>query len=375
MINDLLLNSTIIVTFISLGNQFYVRENGITESSSISVKTMFGVSAGVLGCILMLNSVVVVPTVILDFRNIAIILSSIFAGPIASIITSIIIGVFRVIYFGTTTSSITALIIAIVMGIGCPIFGTIGISMRQKWMYKTVFCTIIGSLAYIFLVKNTIILLNILCAYWIGNSLIAILLYDYTNYLMISNEIYTKYKEESLKDFLTGLNNVRQFDKAFNSITSRISERGEYLSLLFIDIDFFKKVNDTYGHTEGDKVLQELGKVLLKTCGDFGIVSRNGGEEFSVMLVGCLPQQAINIAERVRTTVEKHQFTLTSGEMICITISIGVATYPQTTKDFSKLTEEADKALYKAKQTGRNKVVYLANNYEKEEHTLLLNRW
>lgn len=74
-------------------------------------------------------------------------------------------------------------------------------------------------------------------------------------------------------------------------------EREESLSLLLIDIDFFKKINDTYGHAEGDIVLKELSKVILKTCPNFDIVSRNGGEEFSVMLMDCIPQQAVTIAE------------------------------------------------------------------------------
>ncbi|WP_330602983.1 GGDEF domain-containing protein [Anaerosolibacter carboniphilus] len=104
-------------------------------------------------------------------------------------------------------------------------------------------------------------------------------------------------------------------------------------------------------------VLKELGKILLKICRNFDIVSRNGGEEFSVMLIDCHPQQAISIAERIRSNVEQNAFILSNGKIISITVSIGIAIYPDTTLDLSRLIKEADNALYKAKQTGRNKVV------------------
>jgi len=305
----------------------------------------------------MMHNITVVPKVIVDFRNIAVILAAIFGGFTAAIIASLITGVFRILYFGISLSSIVAFTIAVIMGIGCPFIVSRTISLKKKWAYTTLFCNIVGSIAFSILIDNTTLLVKLLSSYWIGWLLVAAILYNYTNYIVDSNELFRKYKEESAKDFLTGLNNVRQFDKIFNTVINQVVEREEHLSLLFIDIDFFKEVNDTYGHAEGDIVLRNLGGILLKSCRNFDIVSRNGGEEFSVMLMDCAPQQAINIAERIRRAVEKHIFTLSSGKNINITVSIGVATYPNTTADISKLIEAADGALYQAKQTGRNKVV------------------
>jgi diguanylate cyclase len=360
MVQDLFLNATILITFITIGNQLF-KDRGFSPSSSLRLKITGGIVMGILGCILMLYSVEIASKVIVDFRNIAIILAAIFGGFVSSIAAGIIIGAFRILHFGVTTSSIIGFIIALVIGIGCPIISLKEISLKKKWGYLTLFCNIMGSIAYTILINNTTLLIHLLSAYWIGSFMVAVVLYFYTTNLAVSNELFRKYKEESSKDFLTSLNNVRQFDKAFNEITNRLLEKEELLSLLFIDIDFFKKVNDTHGHAEGDMVLKELGKILLNTCRNFDIVSRNGGEEFSIMLMDCPPQQALNIAERIRSAVEKHPFTLSNGKTINITISIGVANYPETTQDFNQLIKKADTALYSAKQTGRNRVVPAEN--------------
>lgn len=356
MLKDLFINATILITFISLGNQL-LKNSTLSPSSPLIIRIVFGGLAGTFGCILMLFSMSVSPNIIFDFRNFPIIIASIFGGFISSIIVSIIIGFFRVIFFGATYYSIAAFIIAIIMGLGCSIITSRISSFNKKWLSLTLFSVFLASMGFIILINDKSLLVSLLPIYLISNLIVSLILYSYINTLVVSNELYRKYKEESSKDFLTGLNNVRQFDKIFNNITNRLAEKEESLSLLFIDIDFFKKVNDIYGHAEGDIVLRELGKILIKTCRDFDIVSRNGGEEFSVMLLDCTPQQGLIIAERIHTTVELNNFTLTNGKVINITISIGIATYPDTTTDFHALIKEADKALYMAKHTGRNKVV------------------
>jgi len=185
--------------------------------------------------------------------------------------------------------------------------------------------------------------------------------YIYTEYLCEIVELYTKLKNEATVDFLTGLNNVRQFDKTFNIFSQQTIRKGENLSLLFLDIDHFKKINDTYGHSSGDIILKDLADILKDTSRGFDIVSRNGGEEFSVLLSDCTSSNAVRIAERIRTNVEGNKFYISKDVSICITISIGVSTYPSITKDIDMLVENADLALYQAKRTGRNKVVLYSN--------------
>jgi diguanylate cyclase len=128
------------------------------------------------------------------------------------------------------------------------------------------------------------------------------------------------------------------------------------LSLLFIDVDFFKKVNDVYGHLNGDKVLKEISEILIKLSRENDVVTRKGGEEFTVLLSDCSLLEAKQVAERIRSEIENHSFISLNKEIIKITVSIGVSAFPETTKNPEILTEQADIALYKAKRDGRNRV-------------------
>jgi diguanylate cyclase len=165
-----------------------------------------------------------------------------------------------------------------------------------------------------------------------------------------------KLKNEATVDFLTGLNNVRQFKKDFYNFAQQTIRKGENLSLLYLDIDYFKNVNDTYGHSSGDIVLRNLAIILRNTCRSFDIISRNGGEEFSVLLLDCSASHAFRIAERIRKNVDANKFYVTDKSIINVTISIGVTTYPDITNNINNMIKNADAALYEAKRTGRNKV-------------------
>ncbi|NLI91624.1 MAG: GGDEF domain-containing protein [Peptococcaceae bacterium] len=168
--------------------------------------------------------------------------------------------------------------------------------------------------------------------------------------------LYRKYKEDSLKDHLTGLNNIRKFEQEIKKLHQDLIDK-LVVSILLIDIDHFKNINDSFGHKSGDKVLEDLSKLLLNVCRNSDIISRNGGEEFSVLLHNIPENEALEIAERIRETIEKNEFNINEEKIIKITVSIGVATYPDTVDNINLLFEKADSALYTAKKTGRNKVV------------------
>jgi len=206
------------------------------------------------------------------------------------------------------------------------------------------------------LLKSITGFLVIMIMYWTAYGIVSAITFTYVSYSLIANSIFRRLQKESTKDFLTDLNNVRQFDLILNNAMKNVREKDETLSILMVDIDFFKKVNDTYGHKEGDVVLKELGKILCKSCRSFDEVSRNGGEEFSVLLLDCPNSQAVRIAERIRHNVEIHPFILSTGTQINITVSIGVASYSETVKELEKLVEKSDTELYAAKRIGRNKV-------------------
>jgi len=127
--------------------------------------------------------------------------------------------------------------------------------------------------------------------------------------------------------------------------------------LLYFDIDRFKQVNDEYGHVSGDFVLRDFARLLMQESRDTDLVSRNGGEEFSIILEKCEMTSALRIAERLREKVEQTEFQSEDHRTIRITISIGVASFPLNADNAEQLVLMADKALYAAKQSGRNRVL------------------
>jgi len=354
LLKDLFLNATTVIAIVSIGNQIFINKD-VTPSSPLKLRFLFSLMSGILGIILMANSVQVVPGVILDFRNIAIILAATYCGLTSAIITGLIMGIYRLLYAGLTFSSVIATIAMIVTSIGCGLTSQLIMSIRKKWVIMSLFILIVPSFALIVLITNQMLLIKTLFVYWLCTAMVSTLVYLYVAYLNLSKFTYRKYQHDSSTDHRTGLNNVRQFDSELNKIMSELSSNS-LVTMLFIDIDFFKKVNDTYGHQNGDKVLEDLGLILLRSCSHSDVVSRNGGEEFSVLMTDCPRDKVLEVAERIRLAVQEHKFYLINGEAINITVSIGVAIYPDTVSDINRMVEMADTALYEAKRTGRNRV-------------------
>ena len=162
----------------------------------------------------------------------------------------------------------------------------------------------------------------------------------------------TKLEEKASFDFLTKLYNRRKFNSFLEYEISKANRyKEQYLSLLLIDIDFFKHVNDTHGHLVGDYILQELSKILTICSRATDIVARWGGEEFVVMLPQTNIEQAFLVGEKLRATIEKHKFDTVKH----ITCSIGVSQFHKN-EDKDTLFKRVDSALYKAKKCGRNRV-------------------
>ncbi len=168
--------------------------------------------------------------------------------------------------------------------------------------------------------------------------------------------LYQKQKEESLRDPLTGLYNRRfvadYLERTLQKL-SRAPTSMQEISILMIDIDDFKLVNDTYGHQIGDKVLQAVAGVLESNLRISDIAARYGGEEFLVVLPRTSEKKALHIAERIRRAVS----TLSVGPVPQITVSIGLASWKEGLTP-SGLLEIADQKLYQAKREGKNRVVY-----------------
>ncbi|MDO9596490.1 MAG: GGDEF domain-containing protein [Azoarcus sp.] len=172
-----------------------------------------------------------------------------------------------------------------------------------------------------------------------------------------------RYRLMSITDGLTGLFNSRHFFTRLESECDRSTRYGQPLSLLLLDADNFKRLNDTYGHLEGDNVLQALARVMQSCIRSSDAAFRYGGEEFAVLLPGTALDAAIQLANRLCTAFSSTPLCLSSGITIRCTISVGVSQLrPQET--VRSLMRRADDGIYEAKRQGRNRVVALAPERE-----------
>lgn len=182
------------------------------------------------------------------------------------------------------------------------------------------------------------------------------LLDNVANQIAMSMENSSLYLK-SITDEMTKLFNHRYFKYTFNREIQRSERLEAKFSLLIVDIDHFKKVNDSYGHQTGDQVLKVVANVLKNSCRTTDIVARYGGEEFAVILVDTDRTGAVGVAERIRSQIEKKIVETEKHGPITVTASIGIAVYPHHGKDEFNMIEAADTALYEAKKKGRNRTV------------------
>ena len=162
--------------------------------------------------------------------------------------------------------------------------------------------------------------------------------------------------ELSSRDPLTGLANRRQFELALASEIDRVARAGEPALVLMIDIDHFKKINDTHGHPAGDLVLKTVAQALHDCIRPMDTLARVGGEEFAMILPNCPPSFGLAVAERVRLKVQGRAIAINPGQQVHVTVSIGGAFAPQWVRSSAPLwIERADQQLYRAKSEGRNR--------------------
>ncbi|MGZ3410558.1 MAG: diguanylate cyclase, partial [Xanthobacteraceae bacterium] len=164
--------------------------------------------------------------------------------------------------------------------------------------------------------------------------------------------------EMAITDGLTGLHNRRYMESHVSTLVEQAASRGKPLTVLVLDIDYFKAVNDTYGHDAGDDVLREFSLRLKKSIRGIDLACRYGGEEFVVVMPDTDMAVAAAVAERVRRGIATEPFPIEDGKRgIQVTISIGIAGLSQSTDKAADILKRADQALYRAKRDGRNRVV------------------
>lgn len=165
-------------------------------------------------------------------------------------------------------------------------------------------------------------------------------------------------RREATTDGLTGIANRRYFDMSLQTISGEAMNSGDDLSLLLVDIDHFKKVNDTWGHATGDEVLQLVAATLTQSVKGQDCAARYGGEEFAVILPGTTIDAAMRVGDNIRTALGRRLFVPRNAEeAVCtVTVSVGAACY-EPGEPLAQWVQRADAALYQAKKSGRNRVV------------------
>lgn len=173
---------------------------------------------------------------------------------------------------------------------------------------------------------------------------------------LISARLVEKLRQQAEIDHLTEIFNTRALSKLAGKALSMTRRNDTILSVLLIDIDHFKKINDSYGHAAGDKILRDFARTLSRNIRPSDVVGRIGGEEFTILLPDTDKAEAFKVADRLRSIVETTKFRHKNAT-IQFTISVGVTSSDGKGKDFDIIMREADTALYQAKKEGRNKAV------------------
>lgn len=164
---------------------------------------------------------------------------------------------------------------------------------------------------------------------------------------------WPEFSDEANRDPMTGLPNNRAYNNAIEIAVKEANRQGAGFGLIILDIDYFKKFNDTYGHQAGDAVLKTFAGVVSGAVRDHDLVARYGGEEF-VIITPAL-NKVFEVGERVRLAVEKTRFHLPQAGEVSVTCSFGCAVYPADARDTGELFKVADECLYQAKNNGRNR--------------------
>ena len=251
-----------------------------------------------------------------------------------------------------TNSLTNALILLVVIGI---------VGIIVMYSSSTIFAllsTVLFGIAYLFVSYYVMELNNL----WIPvvlpiiSIILAFALSYLAKYIIKSRDFEYQYKLATI-DGLTELYNHRYFQETLKNQIEISKRYGQPFSLIIIDIDYFKKFNDQYGHQAGDAVLKQVAQTLKKNSRTTDFVCRYGGEEMSIILPNTTAEEALYNAKRINKAVAEKEFQLNANETGKVTISVGVATFPDNAESAQDLIEHADKGLYYAKEHGRNQVV------------------
>ncbi|WP_214816582.1 diguanylate cyclase [Exiguobacterium sp. s59] len=320
---------------------------------------LIGVLSGLLGIFLITQGVVFDDVVKIDFRFLVLILLGFYRLVSPLIIAATIISIYRFSY-GIDFPSIVACIAIFTIVIG--IILTYNIVSLEKRLYQfgltlnVLTCLIAWGAIYISGGLNeyaaTAASLVAIISFPVG-LLITVLNID----LYLIHHRVKEYKISAETDHLTGLANRRAWEMQMK----KVKEHYATCNVLIIDIDYFKQINDQYGHANGDEILKQFAELLHRETRDHDIKARIGGEEFGILIPMLSQVEVIKVAERIRSSISKHEFELLDQQKIHISVSIGIAN--GKSEHLREMVHLADDCLYQAKNSGRNRT-YIHENVE-----------
>lgn len=351
---DVLHNLTLLMSgFYLLGK---LSPHPITVDSKRSVRILYGLSLSILSLLLMQLTIEPVSGVLVDLRHIPVIVAAYFAGPLPTCIVTAVIIVYRFSVNTNAAAFAACLFILLVAGGTLLIVRWLPLYSRKTFTVVTVYATVLHGLVLTFVLFDTGLILDILSvvlpASFASSWLALVIIRD----IRLTKHAMQTLQQTARRDFLTGLHNFRAFTDQLEDLKQQTILHSREVALITVDIDHFKQVNDTYGHEAGDEVLRQFAKRLQDGVTDSGYVSRNGGEEFSILVERLTVVKVLALAEQLRERIAAAPFVLSSGVGLRLTASFGVASFPERTGQIQHIVTDADTALYQSKQNGRNRV-------------------
>ncbi|MCH1638746.1 diguanylate cyclase [Paenibacillus timonensis] len=352
MLQSLFNNFTLLTTVIFFG---YMIKNKIQDrpKKNRTTRMLLGFGLGLLGVMLMYYNFPISGHAVADFGQLPILISTLMGGGVSGIIATLLIALYRLLFLhGFGMHSVIA-------AINSPVTLLIGLWLLRE--RKTTVRRLVLALALS--ASSTAVFMTILSN---GRPfkeiglfiplLVAAGLFTFAmlRYLRNKDDSIRIMREAANRDFLTSLYNSRAFEAKMQQKIAAAKQDKIPFTLLIVDIDHFKLVNDSHGHPAGDAVLLQIADVMRETFRPGDHIARKGGEEFVILVDHCDAEQIKVIAERLRSNVENHTFILPDGGELKLTISAGSATYPNVHEE--ELVVKADQALYQAKEAGRNRV-------------------
>jgi diguanylate cyclase len=352
MLQSLFNNFMLLTTVIFFG---YMIKNKLPDrlDKALYVRILLGSGQGLLGIVLMYYHFHLSEHVIADFRQLPILISIYLGGGLSGVIATLLIALYRMLFlhgFGPH---------AMIAAVNAPVTLLIGLLLlrgRKTTVLRWVIALALSALStavFMMLLSNECLFKEI-ALYFPLLIIAGLFAFFMLRYLRDKDDAIRIMREAANHDFLTSLYNSRAFEVKMGQKIAATKRDKIPFTLLIVDIDHFKQVNDRFGHPAGDAVLLQIADVMRETFRPGDHIARKGGEEFVILVDHCDAEQIKVVAERLRSNVENHVFILPNGGELRLTISAGSATYPNVPEE--ELIVKADQALYQAKAAGRNRV-------------------